>query len=273
MLTPITAAEVSTVLTEHHENAPLLAAIQAGVREVLAKASDIPGLTPVQFAELREGIQERLDILVEKNILKVSGPDKDVRPYFVGLQNACEHAIAHQLGKTVKSMDVIIHTPMPATPFCTKGEISPGLVVASIANDPARAYTVQARPITLRNCLYLGAKFYIAYPKEGISGRTEPQQQIYKEELANYAGKLIDLPLNCESMENDLIGATYFFTDFQDKTYAFGIQIPQANDPKEEGDFGLWLGPISHPDISERTKTIIDFVQKNTESSLPAFSP
>src|SRR5690606_21668156 len=160
--------------------------------------------------------------------LEVSGTDKDVRPCFVALQAIVEHVLASALQKEVVSLKGVIHTPMPATPLCTIGKISKELVNPSIENDPARIFTVKARTTIIRDYLFKGGDLYIVYPKNGFKKRTEEQQKVYQQELASYPTHLFDVPLNCEDIPTDLIGATYLFQDRSGKTFIFAIKMTQA---------------------------------------------
>lgn len=214
-----------------------------------------------QFDGLQEEISKIYDILAQKGVLELSGTDQEIRPYFVALQGIIEHVLASLLQKDVKSLTGYIHTPMPATPLCTLGEISPRLVDPKIEMDPARLSSVKARVTILRDYLAKGGNLYIVYPKDGFSRRTEKQQEIYKQELANYPNHLFDVPLNQDHIPEDLIGATYFFQDTLGNTFVFAIKMTQANDPKDIGNFGLWLGPINHPSIVNRILKTSEYIK------------
>ncbi len=179
-----------------------------------------------------------------------------------------KNGVASELKKEVKALKGIIHTPMPATPLCTTGEISRELVDPSIEIDPTRLFTVKARTTIIRDYLFKGGDLYIIYPKDGLKKRTEEQQKIYQQELANYPNNLYDVPLNCEHIPTDLIGATYLFQDQSGKTFVFAIKMTQAKDPKETGNFGLWFGPIDHLSIQERIKAISSYMTQNGSNVL-----
>lgn len=200
--------------------------------------------------------------LVAEGVVEITATDKEVRPIFVGLQGIVEHVLASELNHSVKNLKGIIHTPMPATPLCTTGTISKELVDPSIENDPARLSTVKARTTILRDYLFKGGDLYIAYPKEGLNSRTPEQQAIYKQELLNYPSHLFDVPLDCDSIPLELIGATYFFQNEAGEPFVFSIKMTQAKDPQELGHFGLWFGPLTHPAIQERVTTISTFLEQ-----------
>ncbi|MBS0629380.1 MAG: hypothetical protein JSS30_04045 [Verrucomicrobia bacterium] len=198
-----------------------------------------------------------------EHVVEISATDKEVRPIFVGLQGIIEQALAEELQISVKNLKGIIHTPMPATPLCTKGEISKELIDPSIENDPARLATVKARTAILRDFLFKGGDLYICYPKAGFYDRTPEQQQIYLQELSNYPTHLFDTPLERDSLPLALIGATYFFETDAQETYVFSIKMTQAKDPQEIGHFGLWFGPITHPAIEQRLKSLSEILDCN----------
>lgn len=209
-----------------------------------------------------EEMTQTWNTLVAEGVVEITATDKEVRPIFVGLQGIVEHVLASELNTSVKNLQGIIHTPMPATPLCTTGAISKELVDPSIENDPARLYTVKARTTILRDYLFKGGDLYIVYPKEGFNNRTTEQQEIYKQELRNYPIHLFDVPLDCDTIPLEMIGATYLFQNEAGQTFIFSIKMTQAKDPQELGHFGLWLGPLDHPAIQKRLKTISTFLEQ-----------
>lgn len=233
------------------------------VRETIEEAHEIPGLDADIFDELKPEILTSLQELELNGELRIASSDQKARPIFVSLQGIFEQMLSTELNGQVSSLMGIIHTPMPCTPLCTEGPVSDGLVDPSIKNDPRRLFTVEARTKILRDYLKKGGDLYIVYPKDGLAKRSQEQQQIYQKELQTYPNNLFDCPLNCESLEADLIGAIYFFTDSQENEYVFAIQMTQANDPRDNGQYCLWLGRIDHPAISERVSKVLTFICKH----------
>lgn len=238
--------------TSIYANDPFTQNIQAKVTAIIQNADTVPGLKSEEFKSIQAGLIERWNELVAKGVLEVTATDKETRPYFVALQGIVEHVLSHELKTGIKSLKGVIHTPMPATPLCTKGEISKELVDPSIVNDPLRLFTVNARTTIIRDYLFQGGDLYIVYPKEGLAKRTPAQQEIYKAELANYPTHLFDSPLEIDSLESDLIGAYYLFTTHEGKSFAFAIKMTQANDPQDMGSFGLWFGEMQNSPVQER---------------------
>lgn len=257
---------------------PLMSKIRYQVGRTIIKSKEIPGLSEEELLSLKTGINILWEELFKEKSLLVEGTDQQVRPYFVALQATIEHVLSNTLMRhewdtvpksgIITELKGIIHTPMPATPLCTKGKISEELVDPSIAVDPARLQTVKVRTTTVRNYLHKGGKLFIVYPKEGINKRTEEQRKIYLDELSHYPKNLFDVPLDCENIPDELIGATYFFTDDTGETYVFSIKMTQAKDPKEKGKFGLWFGSIKDPAIQERVSSVLKFIE-GSHSALP----
>jgi hypothetical protein len=232
--------------------------------ETIENSDHVPGLRSEEFNSLKIGIAERWNELVEKGFLEITATDKEVRPYFVALQGIIEHVLAYELNKSVKSLTGVIHTPMPATPLCTEGNVSEELVDPSIEEDPLRLFTVKARTTIIRDYLFQGGDLYVVYPKEGMAKRGEIQQQIYRKELENYPSHLFDHPLDIGSIDNDLIGAFYLFKNADGKVFAFAIKMTQANSPQDSGSFGLWLDEVSKSPVQDRISSVLDVILKNS---------
>ena len=243
--------------------------LHSKVLKTIQCSHEIPGLKAEEFSKLKPEISKTWDSLVKNSVLELRGKDKDIRPLFVTLQAVIEHVLSTELRKDVKKLTGFIHTPMPATPLCNLGTISKALVASSIAVDPLRLFTVQARTTIIRDYLFQGGDLYIVYPKEGFNKRTEKQQQSYKQELANYPTHLFDVPLDCDTIPPHLIGATYLFENAKGKTFMFSIRGTQANDPKDETNFGLWFGPVEHPFIKARIQEISSYLKENGSNILP----
>jgi hypothetical protein len=256
------AVEISSLTGSLSDKDPLIQHIHSKVMQTIENSDNVPGLKSEEFNSLKIGIAQRWNELVEKGVLEVTATDKDVRPYFVALQGIVEHVLSHELNKSVKSLTGVIHTPMPATPLCTEGNVSIELVDSSIAEDPLRLFTVKARTTIIRDYLFQGGDLYIVYPKEGITKRNDSQQQIYKKELESYPSHLFDRPLDCASIDNDLIGAFYLFKSAEGKVFAFAIKMTQANSPQDLGSFGLWFGEVNKSPVNDRISNVLHNILK-----------
>ncbi len=238
-------------------------ALSHNITKIISESTEIPGLKAEQLQQLRPQLLSYWNQLVQSGELVISDTDEKIRPYFVTLQAVTEHVLACELGKQVLSLKGIIHTPAPATPLCTKDNLSSNLVDPSIENDQKRLLTVKARVTILREYLQKSGQLYVLYPKNGIHTRTEEQQKIYKNELQEHSKVLFDRPLDIETLPDEMSGATYFFQDKEGKTGIFAIKMTQANKLKPEGHFGLWYGDIHHPSISSRVHSLKEFIKQS----------
>lgn len=251
---------------QHADKDPFIQYIYSQVAQTIENSDHVPGLKSDEFISLKTGIKGRWNELVTKGVLEVTAQDVDVRPYFVALQAIIEHVLSHELNNNVKSLTGVIHTPMPATPLCTEGSVSKELVDSTIAEDSFRLFTVKARTTIIRDYLFQGGDLYIVYPKDGITKRNENQQQIYKNELEKNPSHLFDCPLDCASIDNDLVGAFYLFKNSEGKLFAFAIKMTQANSPQDLGSFGLWFGEFNSSPVYERISNILEALKLPSSS-------
>ena len=231
------------------------------ISKTIQYAPSIPGLTDDESAELKSKIGSLFESLAKEGVLELSGSDKEVRPFLVGLQTVIEHVLSGALKKEVSTLKGFIHSPMLPDSLCTTEEISPGLVDPTMENDPSRLFTVLARSIIIRNYLYKGGDLYAIYPSSGFKKRTSEQQAIYIQELINYPNHLFDVPLKCHEIPQNLTGATYVFEDQWGESFVFAINMTQANNPQEFGTFSIWYGPLSHKEIFNRVSEVAAFLE------------
>ena len=122
----------------------LIESVQQKVEATVAQAETIPGLRGGRVcAAPRPELLATIQRLVKEGSIEVEERDEAVRPCFVSLQGIVEHVLSKSLGHEVKSLCGVITTPMPATPLCSKGEISRELIDPSLENDPLRQFTVK----------------------------------------------------------------------------------------------------------------------------------
>lgn len=187
-----------------------------------------------------------------------SGSDA-LRVKFVAVQGAFEHvlSLAYASGELVELVGYI-HTPAPATPLCMRPDENPaGLMTGSNSQDFDRRLAVESRARIVRDYLRRGGKLNILYPKNGFIKRSPEQQAIYLEALKEFPN-LMDGVLTCEAIPSDRIGATYLFSDQEGVIYAFAIKSYQANDSKENAEWGFWLGRLTDPSIRARIDAIVE---------------
>ena len=243
--------------------------IDLGVAKTIERVQNLPGVSQERLQKIRPLILAKWQQLVKEGSIEVTAPDAAVRPLFVSLQSILESVLASQMDECLTSLVGVIHTPMPATPLCTRESASTDLVSEEVFNDPLRIQTVNSRIKTLRQLLKKNAQLYIAYPKDALAKRTLEQQAVYATELATYPHDLFDCPLNCASLDPEFIGALYLFKNRDEEVFAFSIQMTQANDPKELGHYGIWFGPVDHPTIQKRIATVSQFLQPLAPLAIP----
>ncbi len=217
-----------------------------------------------QEVDQKEDLFKLISLLDANGSVIESGSD-DLRIKYVATQGAIEHvlACAMVLGE-IDHLVGVIHTPTPATPLCTQVEhLDEELLDASIRYDLQKLVTVRSRAVIIREYLELGGKLFIAYPQGGLEKRTEQQQEIYKQELARYADRLVDSVLSCKEMDASKVGATYFFKAGSEEIYAFSIKANQANHPEQFSEWGMWLGKIENQSIKDRVSEILDYLTEH----------
>lgn len=190
--------------------------------------------------------------------------DAKVRPTYVSAQGDFERTMAYFLSQgKIESLFGCIHTPTPATPLCTEGEVSLGLVDETMEEDSKRLFTVMKRPEIIRDFLKKGGKMVALYSKEGIHKRSEEQQETFYSTVKAYSPRLKDMPIPIEALPEDMVGATYFFSTSEGEWFAFAIQATQANAPKDERTWIMWFGPVTDPEVSHRIFRVSGWILSN----------
>lgn len=234
------------------------------VAERISQIQSLPDVPPEKLQSHKIAlIKEWNRLILKEGYVEFPPEDQEFRPLIGGLQGILEQYLCDELGNSFTSIVCMIHTPQPATPLCTKGEISKELVAPSIEQDPMRLSTVKKRTVTLRDLLHKGCDVVIAYPKEGLAKRSLEQQDCYQQERNNYPVHLIDCPLNCEEMKNEWIGATYIITCKNGEQYTYGVRQPQANAPGTVANPGHWFCSLNEPSIKEQVNSIYQFIKLN----------
>lgn len=231
-----------------------------------------------------------LDRLKREGFACEKGADADQRSVFVTTQGLVENLLNKwlQLGYITKALGVI-HTPMPATPLCTEGFVNEELIHPSMLRDNRRLYAVVSRAEIMSLCLSEGLIFdtivsrarivrefmaqggllVIAYPKMGMNRRNAEQQIIYHKEVQKYSETLIDAPL--KSLPDEMVGATYVVRLSSGPILIFSIKAPQAKEPKEDLEWGLWLATYDNSNAREHLHAVWDSVSKNGGPKLSKF--
>ena len=100
------------------------------VIESIDHFEDLPGIkdTPKiakSVSILKPGLKKFWTKLVQEGSIVIKETDKIGRPYAVYLQGIVEDILSSELQKEhLTSLKGVIHTPMPATPFCTEEKIT-----------------------------------------------------------------------------------------------------------------------------------------------------
>ncbi|MCB1071850.1 MAG: hypothetical protein KDK96_01985 [Chlamydiia bacterium] len=218
-------------------------------KEFLDEVLKFSELNPPEIAETQQAFVRGF---YDQPHQQLTGKDEEVRPLYVTAQGDFERALALFLKeKKVKSVQGIIHTPTPATPLCTKGEISESLVDESMTEDQRRLYTVMKRPEIIREFLKNGGKLMVVYPEKGKEKRTTEQLAIFEEAKVTYSG-IFDKPLPIEKIESEMIGATYYIQTNEDESFAFAIMARQANAPEDDQTWAIWFGSKEDADVNDR---------------------
>lgn len=229
------------------------------------KENIITGEAPVKD-ELCAFVDELSENRVVRRSASQEGGDAAVRPVFVTLQGEIEKELAYRFA-TGDVVDVlgIIHTPTPATPLCTEGEISEGLVDEALEQDLKRVYTVQTRAGIMRDYLAKGGKLMAVYPLEGRNKRSDTQLAVFDGLKEQYPKDLIDSPLTKE-LRSDMVGAIYIFATKSGEMGVFSIKAYQANAPEDTKEWAIWYGSVNDAVINERYMDVLVYLTLNGAS-------
>lgn len=217
--------------------------------------------TQASNTPFQESICQLLDTLSVTSMVIREGSDADQRPLFVNAQADFERAIVYWLKtKQIAGCTCVIHTPAPATPLCTKGEITHGLVDPAIQNDPQRLLTVKKRPEIIRDYLQEGGILYTAFPKKGRGARSEEQLAILEGLVESHPDHLHVAPLNCDAIPQTLIGATYLISLNDSSSYVLSLRSYQANSPTDD-KWGIWFGSLDNAAVENRFQAVKAFLE------------
>lgn len=188
----------------------------------------------------------------------------NLRINYVSIQGMIEHVLASALAMDeIQDLVGVIHAPSPATPLCTRPceDVSKGLLDPSIEDDMQKKLTISSRAQILRDYLHKGGHLFVAYPKKGLKKRSEEQLSIYQNLISQFPYHLHDCALDINSLDPEMIGATYLFRARNGQLYAFSTQARQANQPVDDSEWGMWIGPISNPEIAHRIHAVDEYLQ------------
>ncbi|BAE81204.1 hypothetical protein [Chlamydia felis Fe/C-56] len=222
---------------------------------------EVKAFTLAGDSSFQNPVSELLDELNATSFISREGTDADQRPIFVNAQADFERAIVYWLKcNRVISCVCLIHTPSPATPLCTNGEISRGLVDSEVQNDIERLLTVKKRPDIIREYLQNGGTLFTIYPKKGRELRSIEQLEVLDHLIQRYSLHLHAIELNSDTIPQDLIGATYLITFADLSTYVLSLRSYQANSPIND-KWAIWFGSIEDSIVAERLRTVVSFLR------------
>ena len=95
----------------------------------------------------------------------------------------------------------IIHTQCPATPVCTDGEVTAGLMAQEVEQDLVRRETVTLRAKVIRKLVQnAGVSLNIAYAAEGKGSRSKVRRSSLEISRCNY--NVLSFRINLKLMKS-----------------------------------------------------------------------
>jgi hypothetical protein len=199
--------------------------------------------------------------LFSEGMIVEEDEDQILRPKYVSLQAAFEQLLSRELDLgRLKQVVAVIHTPLPATPLCTEGEVTQDLVDPAILKDEKRLQTVSKRPAILRSFLESGGTLVATYPALSRTKRTPAQLAVFESLLTKYKKNLFDMPMRCLDVVPQMVGATYLFETAQGEWLTFSIKFQQAIAPNSPTSAGLWFGSVNKGPAAERLAQVSTYL-------------
>ncbi|MEX0962044.1 MAG: hypothetical protein WDZ28_04215 [Simkaniaceae bacterium] len=212
-------------------------------------------------------VQTFLSTLCREGYAEVEGLDTECRSICVTAQGAIEEALAHLLKKgTIRKVDAIFLTPLPTTPLRKKGQTT-GL--SSETFDPARAYTLDMREVSLRVLRKAHATIHVAYSKDAFerlksSESEDSLKQIKIWEKEKKHPYVMDAPLSVD-IPSELVGALYLIEDSNKERFILTTHGIQAKDaPNGFAIWKKWFSPASEKGEGyHRALQMMNFIFEN----------
>lgn len=209
----------------------------------------------------KAGMKKNLDRIREKGFF-IEGPG-DFRDSTVSLQGVLEHAIKELAVAHNFTIKMVVHTPMPCTPLCTRQDDPnlKALLNPQLLSNENNAFTVEKRTKTMRDILALNnSRVYIIYSNGGFANRTDEQQKVYLHEKNENKTTLIDCELS-GVMDTRYCGATYT-VETPNGVVCMGVDAPQANDVNAD-KWAIFCAPFGMPAIQERLQRLSKHLIEN----------
>lgn len=280
MLSPLFKTSIAGVLSIATVLAPVTLAAATGTassasvstRSFLNDVQKSIAATP-ELAKSKDKIEVAIAAIRKNGVYSLTGGDAEKRAVMVGLQSAIEHVLnLRQKSDPKAKLLLVYHTPAPATPLCSPVDtVAEGLVDPKIKDSKEVQYTVASRTQTVRDLIAAGAQTYVVFQKDGLSQRSPEQQKIYSAVEAKYKGRLWSKELSVAKLSNDMVGATYLFTDGQGEKWIFFIQATQANSPSDPAStWQIGFAPASNAAVRARADAVMAYLAISGQPAIKA---
>jgi hypothetical protein len=179
--------------------------------------------------------------LKENRYVAEVGSDAKTCPKFMTLQFLFESALSSMMkyGK-IRNVVAVTHTPYLYKPLRTDGTNINKLVPQNIISDPERINTLVMRFESIHDYLSRGGKLYVIY-KNLKEKEKMPGFDVYKDNLAKYPSKLIDMPIN--EFNKSYSGISYLVECEDGEKMLFSI-TDCLLDNAEDREWSLYYGSI-----------------------------
>ncbi|MBA3815913.1 MAG: hypothetical protein H0X29_05235 [Parachlamydiaceae bacterium] len=192
---------------------------------------------------------------------------------FLLAQQCIEHVLScSEILGEITNLVGVSHMPIPTPLLCINlGDSSLGDPLdTSIAGNEHQLLTLRPRAQMVRDYLVNGGVLFVTYPKLGFEMISLNQRSYYLSTVEKYSEVLFDTPLDCDSMDPNLMGATYAFKH-NNEWYIFSMKASEAPNPDTNSEWALWLGKISQPHILERVNMISNYLLENKGPNIKQF--
>jgi hypothetical protein len=211
---------------------------------------------------------EIVEQLKQEHFIEINGTDSQVRPLIVTLQAVFEKVLSDQLKKNVSLLAGIILADTPPTPLFSTDDFKNSSIDEAVKNNPLSLSTIKARSQIIKNYLKEGGILYALYTRKGYERLTKEEQNQFKMMTEKFSTTLISKELAIDEIPAPLIGAIYYFSNSDLKTYAFAIQMPQSSTPEKMSSYKVYLGEIKEDVIEKRMNEIMQFINnENTNKN------
>lgn len=229
-----------------------------GVNKAINQLNESPPFNEETYDNKR--LTEIVEQLQKEHFIELTGIDSQVRPLIVTLQAVFEKVLSEQLKKNVSLLAGIILADTPPTPLISSDNFQNRSIHEAIKNNSASLLTIKARSQIIKNYLEKGGILYTLYTPKGYERLTKEEQSHFTMMTEKFSDTLISKEIAINEIPPSLIGAIYYFSNSDLKTYAFIVQMPQASNPEKKDTYKLYLGEITEEVIEKRMNEIMQFI-------------